>query len=164
MTKGYVNPNSILSVCKSNLLQPDLHQNHLTQSTGVPAKASLLSVISRRLLRSSFSPKRPSKKRSRPGDALVSSLHTSPLLEKASLLLLGWLAGSVQEPDMIFLFAQWRGCFSISATSGGGLSGLLITMFSPASLPSLMVCYTSKWESRLGLSSRCSQLALHFSL
>lgn len=91
-------------------------------------------------------------KKSRPGDGLVSSLHTSPLFEKASVLLLGWLAGSVQGPDRIFLFAQRRGCLSISATSGGGLSGLLITMFSPALFPSLMVCYTSKWESRLGLS------------
>lgn len=85
----------------------------------------------------------PSKKESRPGEALVFSFHTSSLFKKASVLLLGWLPVSVQGPDRIFLFAQRRGCLSISATSGGGLSGLLITVFSPASLPSLTACYAS---------------------
>jgi len=84
------------------------------------------------------------------------SPHTSPLLEKASVVLLCWLAASVQRPDMIFLFAQRRGCLSISATSGGGSSGLLITAFPPASRPSTAVCYTRKWESRLGLVLRYS--------
>lgn len=117
-----------------------------------------------RHLRSGFFSRSPSKKRSRPGDALVFSLHTSPRYEKAWVVLLGWLVGSVQGPDRIFLFAQRQGCLSISPTSGGGLSGLLITMFSPVSLPSLTGCYTGKWESRLGLSSRCSQLVLRYFL
>lgn len=127
----------------------------LQPRSSAPAEVSLLSAISSRQLSFSSSSKCPSKK-SRPGDRLVSSRHTSPLFEKASVLPLGWLAGSVQGPDRIFLFAQRQGCLSISATSGGGLSGLLITMFSPALFPSLMVCYTSKWESRLGLSCSSS--------
>lgn len=155
---GFKNPHSSLSIYKSSLLQPQpdlLHPGRPSQSSSAPAEVSLLSAISSRQLSFSSSSKCPSKK-SRPGDRLVSSRHTSPLFEKASVLPLGWLAGSVQGPDRIFLFAQRQGCLSISATSGGGLSGLLITMFSPALFPSLMVCYTSKWESRLGLSCSSS--------
>lgn len=88
--------------------------------------------------------------------------HPKPPFEKASVLLLGWLASSEKVSDRIFLFAQQQGCLSISTASGGGLSGLLITMFSPVSIPSLMVCYTSKWESRLGLSGKSSSSSLQF--
>lgn len=94
----------------------------------------------------------------------ISPVHPPTLGKRPRRLCLGWLAGSVQEPDRIFLFARRRGCLSISATSGGGLSGLLITMFSPASLPSLTGCITGKWKSRLGLSSHRSQLVHHYFL
>lgn len=90
-------------------------------------------------------------------DDPVSSPHTSsPRLSKASLIRLG-LIGPAQskEADRIFLFAQRHGCLSISTNSMVGerrvgcLSGPLITASPPpAFFPSLMVCYTSKWESR----------------
>lgn len=56
---GFKNPNSILSVCKSYLFQPqpDPRLHHPSQSAAAPSKASPLSAVSTRRLRSSFSSK-----------------------------------------------------------------------------------------------------------
>lgn len=153
------NPLSTLTLAPAS--SPNLRQSPLSSSDA-----------SGRCLRSTFF----SKIRLQRGADLVmlpSSLppHISPIHphpptfgKRPRCLCLGWLAGSVQGPDRIFLFARRRGCLSISATSGGGLSGLLITMFSPASLPPLTACITGKWKSRLGLSSHRSQLVHHYFL
>lgn len=92
-----------------------------------------------------------SEKRSGPAGALVSSFHTSALSEKASVLL-PWLIGRVGARIQIGSFyLPGGGAASLSAVPlEGVLSGLLITMFSPGSLPSLTVCYTGNVEVKTG--------------
>ena len=120
-TRGF---QKLHSDCNCPLLHPhpDPHQSPAAASLHLYSTAPPLNVHL--------------KRRSRPGGAPFSSLHTSPpVWRKPRCFCWADWPGSVRGPDSIFLFARRRGCLSIGAASGGGLSGLLITVFSPACLP-----------------------------